>query len=117
MGAPPVTVPPPPPPVFVMPTAPPRPADPYNCADGFAFGWLDGLWARRHGAAEFTGRGALQQLVVVRPQRHTIAMQDLPIGWLVGVWPKRRFAASMAVKGAHLRQADVHRVSVRSATD
>merc|ERR1712129_130693 len=72
---------------------------------------------RRHGAAEFTGWGALQQLVVVRPPRHTIAMQDSPIGWPGGVWQKRRFAASMAVKGAHLRQADVHRVSVRSETD
>jgi len=44
--APPVTAPPPPPvvvppPVFVQPTAPPRPADPYNCADGFA-NWVAG---------------------------------------------------------------------------
>merc|ERR1712071_625418 len=88
-----------------MPVAPAPPADPYNCADGFA-NWVDGPWARRSGAAGCTERAALGRpppvaLLPELPPLPTTAMPASPTGWRDGAHQRRIGAATTPARVAH----------------
>ena len=71
-----------------MPIVPRPPADPYNCAYGFA-NWVVG-WLPR----------AEQGVLLSPPVLPMIAMQGLQIGWQDGVRLRRTGAARMLVRVA-----------------
>merc|ERR1719410_1650561 len=88
-----------------QPIVPARPADPYNCADGFA-NWQAGQFRKKSGAAGFTARVARTREVDARHRRsRTTAMQGLPIGRRAGV-SRRRLGAVPTRARAALQQLE-----------
>merc|ERR1711933_274460 len=63
-----------------------------------------GLWAKRSGAAEFTGRAAPIREEDVRPSAPPrlpmIAMLDLPTGCMVGLYQRKHGAAKIVGRAA-----------------
>merc|ERR1712226_73952 len=92
------------------PTSPPAPADPYNCADGFAnwqAGWSVGkkAWCCKVHERAAPTRATAARLCPAPRRLRTIAMQALPIGLPAGVHQRRHGAVRMQARVARVTEA------------